>query len=187
MKFIFALAILFTVGTLYMLIKNPGERAPTIILKPSAFDHPEQLGVVLFRRFWSEVNNAPVIVLGQHKDLESSKRIWQGFLAAAQEYNLQNKKIIVIDINDFNWQELQKLPDKALIIFLSRLPVDDNTTNILLAECRANDPVFQISCQSLRAVSGRKKKKLDVSKYYASVEKLFDRLHLVYIYEGATN
>ena len=96
LKSIFLIAILFTFLGLMVFFKDPGTLKPTIIIRPSTFDSPEQLGVVMFKRFWSEVNTAPIVILASSPFWPEPHRVWAGFLAAAHERGIRFSQFIQI-------------------------------------------------------------------------------------------
>lgn len=93
MRYIFALAMLFTLATFYQFVKAPGEMPPQMILKLSTFESPDQIGAFVFRRYINEIREAPVIVLGSAEDLLENDLIWKGFMAVANEFGIHFKTI----------------------------------------------------------------------------------------------
>jgi hypothetical protein len=215
MRYIVILGVAFTLASAFMMFRKPGERRPTPILKASNFQEPEELGAVIFRRFWNEVRQAPVIVLGSSKQIKNYDRVWKGFLAVAKEYRIEffhvysaeslasltendekldlgklktglslEKPVIVhVGSSTQTWEQLKDLHPQALILFLTRLPLDVEEEKIIEKNC-VQIQGFDITCQSAQVLTSRQRKRLNPAQHVAAIEKLFDRLHLVYVYEA---
>lgn len=215
MRYIAIIGVLFTVTAAVMMLRHPGERRPTPILKASQFAEPEEIGAVLFRRLWNEVHQAPVVIFGSSRDVLHYDRVWRAFLAVAKQYNveffhvykgenlaplvdgeenlnlakiknelsLQKPVIIHVESSSAAWELVKDIHPQALVLFMTNLPLDQDEDKIIQRECE-NIKVFNIRCLSANVLTSRQRKKLDSRMTIAAVEKLFDRLHLIYVHEA---
>jgi hypothetical protein len=54
----------------------------------STFDSREDIGAAVFKRFWQEINEEKLIVLGSSKQLREYEKLGKGFLSEAKKYNV---------------------------------------------------------------------------------------------------
>ena len=73
-------SVVFTGAAFWVFTNANVELEPTRVLNPTNFDKPEQLGAVLYRRFWSEVRKAPMVVLGSSPLVRHYDSVWKGFV-----------------------------------------------------------------------------------------------------------
>jgi hypothetical protein len=78
-----AFLILVTIGV-FSLLRFGYEPAPVLVMSPSQFDSPEQIGVVMLRRFYSPVAQKQLIAFGVPPRPDWHREILMGFLKAAQ-------------------------------------------------------------------------------------------------------
>ncbi len=136
------------------------------IMELTHFDEPEQIGAVLYRRFYVEVGSHPVIVFGGEN--KTSARVWRGFQeVASREFKIhfQNvsekdldklkveaktgnsrKRIIVVSSPD-KIKEFQKRLPHALLFFEMPLPL----TRAELTQTRLRCPDSQFACWEFAA------------------------------------
>ncbi len=76
--------IIVTVG-IAMTIKYGYRPAPARIMKPSFFENGEQIGVVALKRFYAQLADEHVVVLGLPTNRDWAKDVARGFVAAAKE------------------------------------------------------------------------------------------------------
>lgn len=91
-------AVALIVGMVLMWGLNP---RPVGVMKPSFFDAPEELGAVLYRRFFVELENSPVIVWGLDPGQPEQAEVLAGFLSA---YTLGGKELseVIVD-EELTW------------------------------------------------------------------------------------
>lgn len=83
------LGIIFTVGALMVLMRGRVEApSPVRILNPTVFAKPEEIGAVIFRRFWTDINRGKFVVVGLSTRVSVSANVWAGFLAVAREHEI---------------------------------------------------------------------------------------------------
>jgi hypothetical protein len=64
------------------------EPAPVPIMSVSTFANPEEIGVTVFRRFFSPVTQYKIVVFGLPTQPEWHRQILRGFLQAAADYKI---------------------------------------------------------------------------------------------------
>lgn len=110
------ICILFTGAAMVMLIKGRVEVEPVRILNPTTFDRPEEVGAILFRRFWNEINSERLTVFASTPSVKGYDRIWKGFLLVAEANHIQFdrffsesqlKPISTLPSEPVDWEQIQ--------------------------------------------------------------------------------
>lgn len=85
------IAFFFTIGALRVIFNGQisAEIEPVRIMNASSFDSPEQIGALIFRRFWQELNTEKIVVLGSALELSNYEKIWIGLISLNNKNNLQ--------------------------------------------------------------------------------------------------
>lgn len=97
----------------------------------------------------------------------------------------QNRVLVHVVATDQMWKEAAERTTGGFIIFQSLLPISDFAKNILNSSCRVGENIgFQISCQALKSLNQGKKKKIDLLKTAAVIEKHGLREHILYVHEA---
>ena len=76
------LFVLVTVG-IFFVLKYGYEPTPTLIMKPSYFSTPEEIGATVYKRFYSPIEQYKIVVFGVPPQPEWQKQIVVGFLEKA--------------------------------------------------------------------------------------------------------
>jgi hypothetical protein len=83
-RFLYAGMITAVVGIgLFLVLKFGYEPAPVRIMKPSYFSNPSEIGAVVYRRFYSPIEEQKLVVLGIPPQPAWHRDIVRGFLDAA--------------------------------------------------------------------------------------------------------
>lgn len=112
------LLAIVTVGV-FSILKWGWEPAPVQVMKPSFFSTPEQIGAVLFRRFYSPVVEARRIALGVAPQPEWNLHVVEGFLRAAHaekapiEVLIAEERMPLPDQRDLEGTELIAMPTNS--------------------------------------------------------------------------
>jgi hypothetical protein len=81
-------SVVFSVAGLYMIFTGKVEVDPVRVMNPTNFTRPEEIGAVVFRRFWAEVQTDKLVILASSPRISSGGAIWQAFLAVGREYGV---------------------------------------------------------------------------------------------------
>ncbi len=106
--------IIVTVG-IAMTIKYGYRPAPARIMKPSFFENGEQIGVVALKRFYAQLADEHVVVLGLPTNRDWAKDVARGFVAAAKENQRTFAKVFVEKKMDQTLRDTLKLMTPTLI------------------------------------------------------------------------
>ena len=80
--YVLMLFVLVSVGMI-AIRQGAHDPIPVEIMKPSFFDKPEEIGAVVYRRFYAPIEEAKVVVIGIPPEPEFNRAIIRGFLQAA--------------------------------------------------------------------------------------------------------
>lgn len=137
-----AIAVFFTIGALRVVLNGelPNEIAPQRIMNSSNFNSPEQIGAVVFRRFWQEFNSENIVVLGSYPQLFYHKNIWDGLISVANKNKLGFEKIyeqkslhqFSSQSTPLNWDEINELASRG-----GRILVHVEATNEMWLQARS--------------------------------------------------
>ena len=84
-RILYVVMILAVLGSGVGLLMRSGDKpVPITVMAPSNFDTPEQIGAVLYRRFYAQIEQSKVTVFGIPTDPNYYRQIIHGFLDAAQ-------------------------------------------------------------------------------------------------------
>lgn len=83
-KWLWLLASCLVVAGLLLSFKYGMGPKPIPQINSSAFEEPEQIGAVAYRRLRQVIRESGVIILGSSPFLQNSDRIWTGFIRTAQ-------------------------------------------------------------------------------------------------------
>src|SRR5690606_29875969 len=86
---------------------------PVPIMDPSFFDAPEELGVVLYRRFFVEVEETPVLLWGVEPQTRQHLEVVAGFVKAAKAAGVPMARIVLDE--ELSWGGPSPLPDAEVI------------------------------------------------------------------------
>jgi hypothetical protein len=78
-----ALMLVLTTGMLVVL-KFGYQPVPPMVMTPSFFDQPTEIGALVFRRFYAEIGERKIVVFGTPSEPAYHREIVEGFLAAAK-------------------------------------------------------------------------------------------------------
>ncbi len=88
-----AMVLILTVGMGFAL-KFGYKQVPPIVMSPSFFDQPAEIGAVVFRRFYEPIREAPTVAFGIPLEPEFHRDILKGFLLAAEQSGFHFDQII---------------------------------------------------------------------------------------------
>lgn len=88
-----ALMLILTAGMLFVLKFGYSPVAP-VVMEPSFFDQPSEIGAVVFRRFYAQIRETKTVAVGIPLEPEFHRDILKGFLATAEQSGLHFDTII---------------------------------------------------------------------------------------------
>jgi hypothetical protein len=186
---------------------------PARVLNPTNFDKPEQLGAVIFRRFWQEIRDEKILIVGSSPFLRDYDRVWRVFLQVAAKENITFGRVFAqADLRDLgvkaeplDWEAVQVAlagPDRILVHLVSTDEMLNEAQTrtmrglilfqdllpvkaeaIQLLQSRCGENDKAIACVALKALSHGKKRKFSVDKLTAVVEKHGRREHYLFVHE----
>lgn len=134
------IAVFFTIGALRFVFTGhlPAQVEPQRILNASTFEQPEQIGAVVFRRYWQELNSENLIILASSPVLRDYDRVWRGFIAVANEMNLHFDKVYELEglrkidkaSTSLDWQELNRDLVKGSKVLVHTVATDQQISEI---------------------------------------------------------
>ena len=183
------------------------------IMGKTYFAEPEQIGAVLYRRFWIEIGAHPVIVFGGKG--ATSLRIWKGFEeVGTREFKTRFLKIVESELNGLKSgatatssnvhmrlvvasspnkiKEIQKRLPQALLFFEMPLPVTTAELNRARMDCVTS----QFACWEFAATDqkhfrffSRHANKAGRTKWAAVIMQLESNpnIILVFVHEPSAN
>jgi hypothetical protein len=86
-------SFIFAVGGIMMFMNGKVEVEPTRILNPTNFEKPEQIGAIVFRRFWQEIRDGKLVILGSSPFLKNYDSVWGGFLSVAKNEGVKFSQV----------------------------------------------------------------------------------------------
>jgi hypothetical protein len=89
-----AMMLVLTAGMLFVL-KFGVKPVPPVVMTPSFFDQPQEIGAVIFRRFYEPIREAKTIVFGTPMEPAFHREILQGFLQAGEKDGFHFETVIV--------------------------------------------------------------------------------------------
>ena len=175
--------IAFTALALVRIFKGSGAPMTTSIMDLTQFDNPEQIGAVLYRRFWLEIRDHPTVVLGGTDT--TSQSVWSGFRDVAPEFGVQflvtstatmpiaampvatpaKHALIVMPSSPLGLADVRKQAPEAFAIFESPLPLKRSERIDSQRDCKKS----QFACLSLIASRQGHLKKLNNAKWTAAI------------------
>lgn len=88
-----AMMLVLTAGMLFVL-KFGVTPVPPVVMTPSFFDQPQEIGAVVFRRFYESIREGKTVVFGTPMQPAFHREILQGFLQAAESDGLHFDTVI---------------------------------------------------------------------------------------------
>ncbi len=89
-----AMMLVLTAGMLFV-IKFGVTPIPPVVMTPSFFDHPEEIGAVVFRRFYAPIRQEKTVVFGTPMAPAFYGKILQGFLEAGAKDGFHFDTVII--------------------------------------------------------------------------------------------
>ena len=184
---ILTVAFLFAGGGLFVFFGGNVELQPTRVLNPTNFSKPEEIGAIVFRRFWQELHTEKLVVVGSSPFLKEYDRVWLGFLSVANESKLHFDKVftqpglrqLVPEAEPLDWEKVQ-----LALINNDHVLVHVVSTEQMQAEAAARTTGgFLIFQNLLEYKKTGKKKKYDPRDLGAVIEKTSEREHQLLIHE----
>ena len=86
---------------------------PVAVMKPSFFDEPAELGSVVYRRFFVELQDSPVVVWGADAQSTEHLEVVAGFLAEGEP-----RKVFVDE--ELTWSRGPRFPEARVLDFQSQ-------------------------------------------------------------------
>lgn len=116
-KWLYALIVLgmMTIGVA-MILRFGYEPAPQMVMKPSFFNGPEDLGRVVYRRFYAPIEQTKLLVFGVPAKPDWHRGVVQGLLKAAADEGKPFERIVadpqmpVLDLNGLPLAEISVVP-----------------------------------------------------------------------------
>lgn len=153
-KLYYSLILLVFFGILMALIVHYGIKARAInILKPSYFSTPEEIGAVIFRRFYSEISSDKLLVIGVPAKSVFHHNIVAGLLRVAAH---EGKAFDVL-FTDPRLPQSEALPPQLKVIPLSINGEDLGDAGALIKSLLAQDKrilVYTYSTMSSHLLAG---------------------------------
>ncbi len=198
---IFGTALL--TGGIFYVVKNGYKPESVKILDFSQFRQPQPMGAVLFRRFWSEMQTAKIIVLGEDPHLRSGALIWDGFIeaAAAQGITFDQilsrpdlagvaklaetaKRVLVrADSTDVAVAQIAELAWKdALVLHQSQL-VPQATDEIAKLHVCDSEKDTKLECQIQKISRQTRRKKYDTRLFAGVMEQTYPSQYVLFVSE----
>jgi hypothetical protein len=131
------IALFFTVGALRFVFNGqlPNKVEPQRIMNVSDFQTPEQLGAVIYRRFWPEMQRESIVVLLSSPFLRDYDKVWRGLLTVAQQTQHPFTRIYEIE-------GLRNLTSKSSTYVLSEALNDLKNGERVLLHAVATDQMY---------------------------------------------
>lgn len=190
---------LVTAGVFFLVI-NGYKPQTTRILNPSTFEHPKMIGASIFRRFWTEMQTAKVVVLGEDPRLRDSVQIWDGFIEdAAREgitfdvilshpkldevasYLKTSKRLLIrMETNDANIADLSARGWGGLY-FQQSLFVPGADDSIDAQFPCDSDKDQKLACQTNQVSKRYRRKKFPTDRYVGVMERSYPDQAVLYI------
>ena len=131
---------------------------PIRVMNPTYFSNPAEIGAVVFRRYWAEINRLPVVVLASSPHLKNYDGVWRGFLAAAETSGVKFTKIYnqkglrpltesAIEIENIDLENLKRLQGEG-----EKILVHTVTSEQWLSSLALTSPASSISKEALLVV-----------------------------------
>lgn len=95
------IAVTFTLlsgGLIYFLMRGGIAPKTMRVLNPTYFDTSEQIGAVVARRFWQEVRETKLLILGSHPTLREYDRIWLGLLSVLKDQGVKVAEVRSVEL-----------------------------------------------------------------------------------------
>ncbi len=107
------------------------------VMKPSFFDQPEELGAVLYRRFFVELESSPVVVWGTQSQSPEHLAVVAGFLAQGADQPRQ----VIID-EELAWSGGPQFDGAQVLDFQSQY---DELKKVIEATIPEGQPVLLVT------------------------------------------
>ncbi|RYZ63974.1 MAG: hypothetical protein EOP05_22740 [Proteobacteria bacterium] len=113
-----AMVLVITIG-MFFVLKFGYAKTPPIIIKPSHFSGPAEMGEVVFRRFYMPIKEAKLIAFGIPPQPAWHREILQAFLRSAKREGVPFEVIIAeeqmpsLDLKDLEGLEVVKVPTNS--------------------------------------------------------------------------
>ena len=191
------------VGGIFYVVVNGYKPDVVKVLNFSQFRQPQPIGAALFRRFWTEMQTAKIIVLGEDPHLRNAPLIWDGFIEAAAAKGITfdqilsrpslsevsavamtAKRVLVrIESNDEAIAEVERLKWKdALVLHQSRM-VPQATDEIEKLHLCDSEKDIKLDCQIQMISRQTRRKKYDNRLFGAVMEHTFPTQYVLFVYE----
>lgn len=191
------------VGGIFYVVVNGYKPDVVKVLNFSQFRQPQPIGAALFRRFWTEMQTAKIVVLGEDPFVKNGPLIWDGFVEAAAAKGItfdqiltrpnladvagaaaSAKRVLVrIESTDAAIAEIGKLGWKdALVLHQSRL-VPQATDEIEKLHICDSEKDIKLECQIQMISRQTRRKKYDNRLFGAVMEQTFPSQYVLFVYE----
>ncbi len=192
--------IAFTALALIRIFKGSAAPMTTSIMDLTQFDNPEQIGAVLYRRFWLEIRDHPVVILCG-TDM-TSQGIWSGFRDVAPELGVQfsvattmgetaavpgaatsqtapaKHALIIMPNSPMRLADARERTPNAFAIFESGLPLNAAERADAKRDCKKS----QFACLSLIASRQGHLKKVNDAKWTAAILQLNGDANTIFVF-----
>lgn len=153
-KIYFSLALVVFFGVLMTLIFQFGLKPSAInIMKPSYFSTPEEIGAVIFRRFYSEISSEKLLMIGVPAKSVFHQNIVAGLIRVAAHEG----KAFDVMITDPRLSQPESLPPQLTIIPLSMNGEEMNDALALIKSLLAQEKhilIYTYSTMSSHLLAG---------------------------------
>lgn len=191
------------VGGIFYVVVNGYKPDVVKVLNFSQFRQPQPIGAALFRRFWSEMQTAKIVVLGEDPLVKNAPLIWDGFIeaAAAKGINFDQilsrpnlaeisavsasaKRVLVrIESTDAAIAQIGQLQFKdALVLHQSRL-IPQATEEAAKIHICDSEKDIKLECQIQMISLQTRRKKYDNRLFGAVMEHTFPGQYVLFVYE----
>ncbi len=120
MKWLYGAVVLSMMAIgIFSIMRFGYEPAPVGVMKPTMFSHPEELGAVTYRRFYSPIESKKLVVVGVPPQPEWHREIVKGMIKAAIAEKTPFNSIIIeeqmppFDVSEFANLQVHKLPTNS--------------------------------------------------------------------------
>lgn len=166
-------AVLFTALAVKKVFEVSTQTPVSSVMDLTQFAKPEQIGAVLYRRFWLELRDHSTVVLGGIDP--DSQRVWTGFREVAQASGVDYSPdpaaqhfFSVVPSSPAELKEARQKRPNAFLIFETWLPLTQAERTGAKLTCEKS----QFACLSLVAADQGRLRKHDPKQWTAVVLRL---------------
>ena len=198
MKILFIACVVTVFTSVYFIRKSGYNPKPILTMKASVYNSEVELGNALFRRFFKEAQSIKNFYIFCEKDECNKLNIWQSFLLASKQHNLNARNIVLNDGVNFQSSfssvnseytinfypisgDKQLIKDnKGLFFYMVDFFVSKNQEPEGL-ECENKVDINNLNCLALNFSRRFYKKKFDINNTHVGMEKISHNKYIIYL------